>query len=535
MPYQPGPQHEHFAQLANHANAWPFAEARALQKHLGGKVPQKGYVLFETGYGPSGLPHIGTFGEVARTTMVMHAFQVLTGQPARLFAFSDDMDGLRKVPDNIPNQDMVAEHLGKPLTRIPDPFGTHESFGHHNNARLCAFLDTFGFEYEFKSATEYYTSGAFDDALLSVLKNYEAVTKVILPTLGPDRRATYSPFLPVCPKTGRVLQAPVLEQNVDAGTIVYENEDGEKVETPVTGGLCKLQWKADWAMRWTALSVDYEMSGKDLIDSVKLSSKICRVLGGTPPVNLTYELFLDENGEKISKSRGNGMTIEEWLRYAPEESLSLFMFQKPKAAKRLYFDVIPRAVDDYLSHLAAYPGIEDDKKLNSPVWHIHSGQPPVEDSHLSYNVLLNLASVSHSEDKAVLWHYISRYAPDATPQSAPMLDKLVERAINYYADFVKPNKQFRPPSDQERTALEALATALGDLGDGADGDAVQTLVYEIGKTHGFENLRDWFKACYEVLLGQSQGPRMGSFIALYGVAETITLIDRALKGEDLNA
>jgi len=535
MPYQPGPQHEHFAELARHANAWPFAEARALEKHLGGKLPEKGYVLFETGYGPSGLPHIGTFGEVARTTMVMHAFQVMTGMPAKLFAFSDDMDGLRKVPDNVPNPDMLAEHLEKPLTRVPDPFGTHPSFGQHNNARLCAFLDQFGFDYEFKSATEHYTSGAFDAALLSVLKNYDAVTNVILPTLGPERRATYSPFLPVCPDTGKVLQARVLEKNPDAGTIVYENEAGEKVETLVTGGACKLQWKADWAMRWTALDVDYEMSGKDLIDSVKLSGKICRVLGGKPPVNLTYELFLDHNGEKISKSKGNGMTIEEWLRYAPEESLSLFMFQKPKTAKRLYFDVIPRAVDDYLAHLAAYPAEEDDKKLNNPAWHIHSGTPPAEDAHLGFNVLLNLASVCHSEDKAVLWHYISRYAPDASPATAPMLDKLVERAINYYADFVRPNKTFRAPDERERGALEDLASALETLGQGADGDAIQTEVYEVGKRHGFDNLRDWFKACYEVLLGQSEGPRMGSFIALYGVDETVTLIRRALTGEDLGA
>ena len=394
---------------ANHANAWPFAEARALLKRVGESVSDKGYVLFETGYGPSGLPHIGTFGEVARTSMVRHAFSLLSDLPTRLFAFSDDMDGLRKVPDNIPNPDMLDEHLGKPLTSVPDPFGTHESFGHHNNARLKAFLDDFGFEYEFMSSTECYESGRFDDALLLVLSHYDAVTDVILPTLGDERRATYSPFLPVCPKTGRVLQVPVLERNVDAGTIVYEDEDGTKVETPVTGGHCKLQWKADWAMRWAALNVDYEMSGKDLIDSVKLSGKICRILGGNPPVGFTYELFLDENGEKISKSKGNGLTVEEWLRYAPPESLALFMYQKPKAAKRLYFDVIPRNVDDYLNHLASLPKQEELKRLDNPAWHIHQGRPPHEEAHLSYNVLLNLASVCHTEDKEVLWHFISRY------------------------------------------------------------------------------------------------------------------------------
>ncbi len=519
--------------FAEKSNAWPFAEARDLLKRLGGKTPEKGYVLFETGYGPSGLPHIGTFGEVARTSMVRHAFAALSDLPTKLFAFSDDMDGLRKVPDNVPNKEMLTEHLGKPLTVVPDPFGTHESFGHHNNARLQAFLDAFGFSYEFVSSTECYKSGHFDAALLKVLERYDAAINVILPTLGAERRATYSPFLPVCRKTGRVLQVPVIERNVEAGTIVYEDEDGAKVEVPVTGGHCKLQWKADWAMRWAALEVDYEMSGKDLIDSVRLSGKICRILGGTPPAGFTYELFLDENGEKISKSKGNGLSVEEWLRYAPPESLSLFMYQKPKAAKRLYFDVIPRNVDDYLSHLGNFEGQEDGKRIDNPVWHIHLGNPPREDAHLSFNVLLNLASVCHTEDKTVLWHFISRYRPDATPEGAPILDRLVEYAINYYRDFVMPAKAYRKPNEMERAALEELVEGLAGLP--ADAEAIQTLVYEVGKRHPFEDLKSWFRALYEILLGQSQGPRMGSFIALYGVEETVALIRRVLAGEDLGA
>jgi lysyl-tRNA synthetase class 1 len=518
---------------AETSNAWPFAEARSVLKRVGGQTPKKGYVLFETGYGPSGLPHIGTFGEVARTSMVRHAFGLLSDIPTRLFAFSDDMDGLRKVPDNIPNKEMVTPHLGKPLTSVPDPFGKFESFGHHNNAMLRSFLDTFGFEYEFVSATECYQRGDFDAALLDVLAHYEAVKAVIMPTLGAERQATYSPFLPVCPKTGRVLQVPVIAHDAAAGTIVYEGEDGTKVETPVTGGRCKLQWKADWAMRWKALDVDYEMSGKDLIDSVRLSGRICTVLGGHPPVNLTYELFLDEKGEKISKSRGNGLAVEEWLRYAPPESLALFMFQKPKAAKRLYFDVIPRTVDDYLAHLGAYPEQDAAKRLDNPVWHIHRGNPPREDAHLTFNVLLNLASVCHTEDKAVIWHFIARYKPDATPAGAPILDKLVEYAINYYRDFVKPAKAYRAPSEIERAALTELAESLAKLPAGADPDVVQTEVYEIGKRHPFPDLKAWFTALYEVLLGQSQGPRMGSFIALFGANETIELINRALAGEDL--
>jgi len=522
-------------EFAQNSNAWPFQEARALLKRVGTKVPEKGYVLFQTGYGPSGLPHIGTFGEVARTSMVRHAFSLLSDLPTRLFAFSDDMDGLRKVPDNLPNKEIIEPHLGKPLTSIPDPFGTHESFGQHNNARLQAFLDDFGFDYDFQSATDSYKSGRFDETLMTVLERYDAVTNVILPTLGEERRATYSPFLPLCPKTGQVLQVRVLEQNASAGTIVYEDVDGSKVETPVTGGHCKLQWKADWAMRWMALGVDYEMSGKDLIESVRQSGKICRVIGGTPPVSLTYELFLDENGEKISKSRGNGLSVEEWLTYASPESLSLFMYQKPKTAKRLYFDVIPRNIDDYLTHLGNFAGQEDAKKLDNPVWHIHQGNPPETEEQLSYNILLNLASVCHTEDKAVLWHFISRYRPDATPETAPILDQLVGYAINYYRDFVKPAKQFRTPTGQEMAALKDLLKSLEAIDPAADAQAIQSEVYEVGKANSFENLRDWFRALYEILLGQSEGPRMGSFIALYGIEESKTLISRAIAGEDLGA
>jgi lysyl-tRNA synthetase class 1 len=520
--------------LAQDARAWPFEEARKVLARTQGKVPEKGYVLFETGYGPSGLPHIGTFGEVVRTTMVRHAFGALSDMPSKLFAFSDDMDGLRKVPDNVPNQELLQKHLGKPLTAVPDPFGTHESFGHHNNARLRAFLDQFGFDYDFQSSTDCYKSGRFDGTLLKVLENYDAVINVILPTLGPERRATYSPFLPVCPKTGIVLQVPVIARDAKAGTITYEDEDGSKTEVPVTGGHCKLQWKADWAMRWVALDVDYEMSGKDLIDSVKLSSRICKVLGGRPPEGFTYELFLDEAGEKISKSRGNGLTVEEWLRYAPDESLQLYMFNSPKKAKRLYFDVIPRHVDDYLTFLGKFADEEEAKRLENPAWHIHGGKPPGPEAHVTFGLLLNLASACNSEDPAVLWGFISRYATDATPDSAPILDRLVEHAINYYRDFVKPNKTYRAPTDMERAALEELASSLEALPDDAEAGDIQNEVYEIGKRHEFDDLRAWFKALYEILLGRDQGPRMGSFIALYGVAETISLIKRVLAGEDIS-
>lgn len=522
------------ADIALSSNAWPFQEALKLVERFRRKPPAKGYVLFETGYGPSGLPHIGTFGEVARTSMVRRALAEISDLPTRLFAFSDDMDGLRKVPDNVPNQAMLRQHLGKPLTRVPDPFGCCDSFGQHNNSMLRGFLDRFGFDYEFQSSTHWYTSGRFDPALKRVLEHYDAIMAIMLPTLRAERSATYSPFLPICPRTGRVLQVPVVKHDVAAGTITYD-DDGQLVEIPVTGGNCKLQWKVDWAMRWVALDVDYEMSGKDLIDSVKLSSLIARELGGTPPEGFTYELFLDEKGEKISKSKGNGLTIEEWLAYASPESLSLFMYQKPRQAKRLYFDVIPRTVDDYLAFLAAYPGEDAAKHYANPAWHIHAGAPPSEETPISFSMLMNLAAVCNAEDPAILWGFIGRYVQGATPANHPLLDRLVGYAIAYYRDFVKPTKHYRAPSETERAALIELADGLAALAPGADAEAIQNLIYEIGKRHGFANLRDWFKALYEVLLGQAQGPRMGSFVALYGVSETVRLIRRALAGEDLSA
>ncbi len=530
-----------FAEAAMASNAWPFQEARTLlQKRLekrgkGKEGGEKGYVLFETGYGPSGLPHIGTFGEVVRTTMVRQALQVLAPHvPTKLFAFSDDMDGLRKVPDNIPNKEMVAQHLGKPLTQIPDPFGTHESFGHHNNARLQAFLDSFGFDYDFQSSTDWYTSGRFDAALMQVLANYDKVKNVVLPTLGEERRATYSPFLPICPETGIVLQVPVIEINADAGTIVYQREDGKKVETLVTGGHCKLQWKADWAMRWAALDVDYEMSGKDLTDSVNLGGKICRILGGTPPVNLTYELFLDDKGEKISKSKGNGLAVEDWLKYAPSESLALFMYQKPKTAKRLYFDVIPRAVDEYQSFIEAYPRQEPKDQASNPAWHIHNGDVPSPEKGVNFSMLLNLVSVAHTDDPAIIWQYLSNYAPGTSPEATPLLDRLVRFAIAYYNDFVKPNKTFRKAEAAEIEALKELRDELAKQPETAEAGDLQSIVFAVGKNHEcFPDLKSWFKAQYQILLGQDTGPRMGSFFALYGLKESLALLDKVIAGENL--
>jgi len=521
------------------AKAWPFEEARRLlartqARKKAGKPAD--FVLFETGYGPSGLPHIGTFGEVARTSWVRHAFETICDIPTHLIAFSDDMDGLRKVPDNLPQQEMLTAHLGKPLTSIPDPFGTHESFGAHMNARLRAFLDKFGFRYEFYSSTTTYKSGRFDEALLKLLARYDEVMAVMLPTLGEERQQTYSPFLPISPKSGKVLLAKVVERDERQGTITYVEEDGSLQTVPVTGGHCKLQWKPDMGMRWAALGVDYEMYGKDHVSQAPLYSAICKIAGGNPPDQYMYEMFLDDQGQKISKSKGNGISLDDWLTYGSPESLALFMFQKPRTAKRLYFDVIPKAVDEYIALLESYhaPETTDEQRLENPVWHIHGGEVPQERYPVSFALLLNLVSASNAHNRDVLWGFIRAYSPEpVSPQTNPGLERLVAFALRYYEDFVKPSKVYRAPSDKERAALADLAARLERLGNERDGKIVQDIVYEVGKAHDFEPLRAWFAALYEVLLGQTQGPRFGSFAALFGCAQTAAMIRSALNGEFL--
>ncbi len=523
--------------LATSAKAWPFEQARALLKRIE-KLEKAGRskdqpVIFETGYGPSGLPHLGTFGEVVRTTMVRQAFITLTGgeYTTKLICVSDDMDGMRKVPPTVPNPEQLEAFMQKPLTAVPDPFGTHDSYGAHMNSRLCGFLDSFGFDYEFHSATDHYKGGDFDAMLLRAVEKFDDIMKVMLPTLGEERRATYSPFLPISPTSGRVLYVPMKNVNAKTGEITFEDEDGTDVTISVTGGATKLQWKPDFGMRWAALGVDFEMFGKDHQANAPIYSRICKILGAEPPTQYVYELFLDDKGEKISKSKGNGISVEEWLAYAPQESLALFQFQKPRAAKKLYFDVIPKAVDEYLQHLAAFPDQTPDKQLENPVWHIHGGKPPAEISPISFALLLNLVSAANPETKDALWGFISRYAPGATPENAPLTDHLAGYAMRYFNDFVKPTKTFRAPDDKERAAMEDLAARL-DAYDGEKTDeALQTLTFEVGKAHEFENLRTWFQALYEVLLGQSQGPRFGGFAALYGVKETAVLIRKGLAGE----
>lgn len=531
---------------AAESKAWPFEEAKKIVK----RYEKTGFpetVLFETGYGPSGLPHIGTFGEVARTTMVRHAFRVLTEDKVktRLLCFSDDMDGMRKIPDNVPDRAALEPYLHMPLTVVPNPFGgDYESFGHHNNAMLRRFLDTFGFDYEFASATDYYKSGRFDEVLLKAAEKYDAIMKVMLPTLGPERQATYSPFLPISPKTGRVLYVPMKHVDAKAGTITFDDEDGTETTLPVTGGAVKMQWKPDFGMRWAALGVDFEMFGKDHQTNAAIYDKICVILGGRAPEHFVYELFLDEHGQKISKSKGNGLTIDEWLTYAPTESLGLYMYQRPRQAKKLYFDVIPKAVDEYYSFLSAYPKQDWKNRLGNPVWHMHDGQPPAIDLPVSFALLLNLVSASNAQNSDVLWGFISRYAPGVTAATHPELDRLVGYAIRYFDDFVKPQKKYRAPDDVERDALAKLADALATLPAGADGEAIQNAALNVARR--IERYQDhskqapeggpgvsvaFFQMIYEVLIGQERGPRFGSFAALYGVAETRALIQRALAGE----
>ena len=511
------------------SKAWPFVEARELLKKRQKLLEKKGYALFQTGYGPSGLPHIGTFGEVCRTTMVIQAFKKISDIPIKLFTFSDDMDGLRKVPENISNKEVLEKNLHKPLTSVPDPFGKFNSFGEHNNEMLKSFLDQFGFSYEFKSSTVLYKSGVFDETLKLILSNYDKIMNIILPTLGPERRKSYSPFLPICPETGHVLEVAILEKNIASHEIVYES-NGKKFSTPITGGNCKLQWKVDWAMRWHALEVDFEMYGKDLIPSAELSYEICKILGHKPPSGFYYELFLDEKGEKISKSKGNGISIEDWLKYASPESLALYMYQNPQRAKKLYPQVIPKAVDEYLSFLDKFSEQPMKEQLGNPVWHVHDGNPPQEKNVITFGVLLNLVSASNADNEEVLWKFIKNFKSDVNRTEHPILEKLIKNAISYFNDHVKIHKKYRSANELEKKALLELTQEIQKMPEGLSPEEMQTIVFTVGKNYyAKEELRNWFKAIYEVVFGDEQGPRMGSFICFFVKQETIDLINNSLN------
>ena len=515
--------------LIQSTSSWPFVEIRKLLKDRKDIIKKKKKIIFQTGYGPSGLPHIGTFGEVARTSMMINALNHIEKIDSDLITFSDDMDGLRKVPDNIPNDKVLHDNIGKPLTSIPDPFGKFDSFGKHNNEMLKEFLKKFNFKFNFKSSTENYKDGTFNESLKRALEKYDEIMGVILPTLRDERRKTYCPFLPICPDTGKVLEIPLIEMDKKKGKVIFNNK-GKKIESDILNGNCKLQWKVDWAMRWFTFDVDFEMYGKDLTESAILSNKICKILGKRPPNGFAYELFLDEKGEKISKSKGNGISIEQWLRYATPESLALYMYPNPKRAKKLYSEVVPKAVDEYLSLIDKYPSQTKREQISNPVWHIHKGNPPNEKMIMPFSMLLNLAGSSNAENKEILWKFINRFHKNIKPKNYQILDELTELALNYFKDKVEPNKKYKKPSKEEKIALENLIKSLKLITQNSNPEDIQTVVYTVGKENGYEkNLRDWFKLIYEVIFGEQDGPRMGFFISFFGLQETIKLINDKLK------
>ena len=510
-------------------NAWPFVEAKKMLRERKSFIEKKGKIILQTGYGPSGLPHIGTFGEVVRTSMIVNALKHLTDIPTEIITFSDDMDGLRKIPDNVPNKDILEKNLNKPLTKVPDPFNKFGSFGEHNNEMLKNFLSQFGFKYTFKSSTELYKSGQFNNSLKLILKNYEGIMNIIIPTLGKERQKTYSPFLPICPDTGKVLEIPVTEIDNNNSKIIFDN-NGKKLEKSILNGECKLQWKVDWAMRWFSLDVDFEMYGKDLIESAILSTKIINLLGKKNPSGFAYELFLDEKGEKISKSKGNGISIEQWLRYASPESLAMYMYPNPKRAKKLYSEVVPKTVDEYLTFIEKYPSQEIKDQIQNPVWHVHNGKPPKEKIVMPFSMLLNLVGSSNADNKEIIWKFINRFHKEINPKENQILDGLTEYAINYFKDKVEPNKKFKRPNAEEKKALENLVKKLSKIEQTLSPEEIQTHVYTAGKENGYdENLRDWFKLIYEVVFGEENGPRMGFFISFFGLNETIKLINTKIK------
>ena len=515
--------------ILDKTNAWPFVEAKKLLRERKSFIEKKGKIVLQTGYGPSGLPHIGTFGEVARTSMIVNALNKITDIPKEIVTFSDDMDGLRKIPENIPNSQKLEENLHKPLTSVPDPFDKYSSFGEHNNEMLKKFLDEFNFIYSFKSSTQLYKSGYFNETLKLILKNYKNIMNIIIPTIGKERQKTYSPFLPICPDSGKVLEIPVLEIDEKNSKIIFDN-NGKKLEKSILDGNCKLQWKVDWAMRWYAIDVDFEMYGKDLIESAILSTKIIKLLGKANPSGFSYELFLDEKGEKISKSKGNGITIDQWLKYASPESLSLFMYQNPKRAKKLYKEIVPKAVDEYLDFIEKAKTQDELKMLANPVWHVHNGKIPKENNIMSFSMLLNLVEASNSDSKDLLWKFVKKYKADISEKDQPIFDSLISYAIKYYIDVIKPNKKYKKPNKGEKLALQALVKTLDECTDKMNPEDIQTKIYAVGKDNGYkENLRDWFKLIYEVVFGDENGPRMGFFISFFGTSETKELIKNKIK------
>jgi lysyl-tRNA synthetase class 1 len=505
--------------------SWPFIEAQKIAARVK-KQDLPDPIVFETGFGPSGLPHIGTFAEVARTVFVKNAFEHLTGRPAVIYAFCDDMDGLRRVPKNLPNQDRLAEHLGKPLSAIPDPFGCCESYSDHMENELVKLLNHYKFDYQLKSSTREYKSGVFNPGLHLILENAEPIKQIIIPTLKEENRENWSPFFPVCANCGRIYTTRVTGYFPEQDTISYECVEsfgdefkvqgcGHKQETSILDGAVKVGWKVDWALRWFSYQVTYEMYGKDLIDSALQSGRIKRLLGGWPPEGMTYEMFLSEEGKKISKSIGEGLSIDTWLKYAPIESLLYYLFQNPRKQRRLYFDIIPKNVDEYLAELVRYPGLSEKDKSDSVLWQIErSGHDvPVYTSGINFSLINNLISGMGSDNKNLLLDYLKRYDPKVSENKKTVSD-LLDSGLNYFRNFIEPQKKYRKPTREEAEILKELKSRL-DQYKGEDEDEIQAMVFDVARDKGIEP-PDLFKTIYQVLLGQDRGPRFGTFTKLIG-------------------
>ena len=518
----------------NPYRSWPFKEAEKLCKRF--QHPPESPVRFETGFGPSGLPHIGTFAENARTTWVRHAFEFLTGWPTQLIAFSDDMDGLRKVPLNMPRQDMLANHLGKPLCHIPDPFETSDSYSGTMNTKLRSFLDGYQFDYTFQGSYEAYQRGDFNEGLEIILRNVDAVKSIILPTMSAEKGRDWSPFFPICGKCGKINSTRVTGYDVANNAVGYvcdRQEDrakgcGYQGTASIFNGHVKVGWKVDWALRWYAYDIAYEMYGKDLIESAKLSGRITRLMGKQPPTGLFCELFLDEDGRKISKSVGKGLTIDSWTMYAPLESLLYYIFQNPKQAKRLFWGIVPKSVDDYLLGLNNYHSLDAQKKPDSPLWHLFNkgaGVPEFKTS-INFSLVNNLVSAVGADDRELILEYLKRYDPGIEAHRA-VIEDLVNKAMNYYRDFIVPHKRYRMPTTQEKKMLMRLRDELAAY-EGDDEKEIQTLPFAVAREYS-EPPNNFFKLFYEVVFGQERGPRFGTFVRLVGKEKAISLLDEAAK------
>ena len=517
---------------------WPYEEARKLVDRAQGYQPGRP-VIFESGFGPSGLPHLGTMCEVLRPAYVRRALEnVGDGRPARLIVFIDDIDGLRKVPESVPHRDEWKRYLGQPVARIPDPFGCCKSFADHMIDLLSKFLAPVEVDLELARASEMYASGRFDDALKLMLDKREDIIRVITPTLREENRAGWSPFMPICPACGQVNSTRVVAYHPDRAAVEFSCERdfggahgcGHRAEQSVLGGNAKVGWKVDWALRWYVLKVDYELYGKDLIDSARLSGQILRLLGGKPPIGFPFEMFLDEEGHKISKSVGRGVTVDDWQRYAPIEVLKYFLLLSPRRARKLFIETIPQYVDEYLDALREYARADNvEARRNMALeFVLQSRSSRRFDSSLTYSMTMNLVAALGSSDRDLIWKYLTRYDPAIAgdAETEALGRTLMDCALNYYADFIEPTKKRYAPNNSEREQLKKLIEFL-EANPDAPGDEIEKKIYDLGREY-YPKPGNIFPLLYRVLLGQDRGPRLGAFIRLATPARVVELLNASL-------